>query len=194
MAVFMAVSTPVGAASELSVVQAQIKKTEQQNKKIQEQVKTSNREVESTKKKLVKVADQVSTLEEQRSAVAKKIKELDAQREKLEKSLEQNRERIADAAASILFVAAHPSFDSENMREYVLTSAILSGAADNFDAEIQDATEKIQELEKIREQRAIEKEKLDRTAKRYANEKNELDKLLRTRSAQNQKLRTQQSE
>ena len=172
MAVFMAVSTPVGAASELSVVQAQIKKTEQQNKKIQEQVKTSNREVESTKKKLVKVADQVSTLEEQRSAVAKKIKELDAQREKLEKSLEQNRERIADAAASILFVAAHPSFDSENMREYVLTSAILSGAADNFDAEIQDATEKIQELEKIREQRAIEKEKLDRTAKRYANEKN----------------------
>lgn len=108
--------------------------------------------------------------------------------------MEQNRSRISDAAASILFVASHPSFDSENMRDYVLTSAILSGAADNFDAEIQSATEKIRELEKIREQRAIEKEKLDRTAKRYANEKDELDKLLRTRSAQNQKLRSQQSE
>lgn len=63
--------------------------------------------------------------------------------------MEQNRSRISDAAASILFVASHPSFDSENMRDYVLTSAILSGAADNFDAEIQSATEKIRELEKF---------------------------------------------
>ena len=79
------------------------------------------------------------------------------------------------------------------MRDYVLTSAILSGAADSFDSEIKTATEQIRELEEIRKERAVEKEKLDRTAKRYADEKDELDKLLRTRSAQNQKLRTQQS-
>ena len=183
----------VYAASELANIQAQIKKTEQQNKKLEQQVQTSNKEVESTKKKLVKAADKVSTLEEQRSIVAKKIKDLDAQRDALEKELKRNQSRISDAAASILFVASHPSFDSENMREYVLTSAILSGVADNFDSEIQTATEQIKELEKIREERAIEKEKLDRTAKRYADEKDELDKLLRNRSAQNQKLRTQQS-
>ncbi len=181
-------------ASELANIQAQIKKTEQQNKKLEQQVQTSNKEVESTKKKLVKAADRVSTLEEQRSAVSKKIKELDAERNKLEKELKKNQERIADAAASILFVASHPSFDAENMREYVLTSAILSGAADSFDAEIKTATEQIEKLAKIREERAVEKEKLDRTAKRYANEKDELDKLLRARSVQNQKLRTQQSE
>lgn len=181
-------------ASELADIQAQIKKTEQQNKKLEQQVQTSDKEVESTKKKLVKAADKVSSLEEQRNAVAKKMKELDYQREKIEKELNKNQERIMDAAGSILFVASHPSFDSENMREYVLTSAILSGAADNFDAEIKKATEQIKQLEKVREQRAIEKEKLDRTAKRYADEKNELDKLLRTRSAQNQKLRTQQSD
>ncbi len=180
-------------ASELANIQAQIKKTEQQNKKLEQQVKTSNKEVESTKKKLVKAADRVSTLEEQRSAVSKKINDLDAKRKKLEKELKKNQERIADAAASVLFVASHPSFDSENMREYVLTSAILSGMADSFDAEIQTATDQIKELTKIREERAIEKEKLDRTAKRYADEKDELDKLLRTRSAQNQKLRTQQT-
>ena len=180
-------------ASELANIQAQIKKTEQQNKKIEQQVQTSNKEVESTKKKLVKAADRVSTLEEQRSAVTKKIKDLDAQRNKLERELKQNQERIADAAASILFVASHPNFDSDDMREYVLKSAILSGAADSFDAEIKTATEQIKELAKIREERAVEKEKLDRTAKRYAEEKDELDKLLRTRSAQNQKLRTQQS-
>ena len=106
----------------------------------------------------------------------------------------KNQERIADAAASILFVASHPSFDSENMREYVLTSAVLSGAANSFDSEIKSATEKIKELEKVKSQRAIEKEKLDRTAKKYASEKSELDKLLRTRSVQNQKLRSKQSE
>lgn len=181
------------AASELDNIQAQIKKTEQQNKKLTQQVDTSDRELESTKKKLVRAADRVSTLEEQRSAVAKKIDELDAQRKRLEAELQKNQERIADSAATILFVASHPSFDSENMREYVLTSAVLSGAADSFDAEIKTATEQIKELAKIREERAIEKEKLDRTAKRYANEKDELDKLLRTRSAQNQKLRSQQS-
>ena len=188
------VTQPGVCASELANIQAQIKKTEQQNKKLDQQVKSSQREIESTKKQLVKAADKVSTLEEQRSAVAKKIQELDSQRDKLEAELQKNRERIADAAATILFVASHPSFDSENMRDYILTSAILSGAADSFDSEIKTATEQIRELEEIRKERAVEKEKLDRTAKRYADEKDELDKLLRTRSAQNQKLRTQQSE
>ena len=64
----------------------------------------------ATKKKLIKAADQVSTLEEQRGAISKKIDELDAQRDKLSRSLQENRGRIADAAASILFVAwvCHP--------------------------------------------------------------------------------------
>lgn len=184
---------PVCAASELSQIQAQIKKTEQQNKKLEQQVKTSDRDVAATKKKLVKAADQVSSLEEQRGIVIKKIQDIDAKQAELERFLRKNQERIADAAASILFIASHPSFDSENMREYVLTSAVLSGTANSFDADIQDATKKIKELEKLREQRAIEKEKLDRTAKKYASEKQELDKLLRTRSVQNQKLRSQQS-
>ena len=117
----MAVTQPVVAASELDNIQAQIKKTEQQNKKISQQVKSSQREIDSTKKKLVRAADKVSELEEQRSAVAKKIQELDAKRDELETELQQNQERIADAAATILFVASHPNFDSENMRDYVLS-------------------------------------------------------------------------
>ena len=84
---FMATAQPAVAANELANIQAQIKKTEQQNKKISQQVKTSQREIDSTKKKLVRAADKVSVLEEQRSAVAKKIQELDAQRDKLESEL-----------------------------------------------------------------------------------------------------------
>jgi len=182
---------PVMGASELSKINAQIKQTEQQNKKLEEQVKASTREVSQTKKKLVKAADKVSTLEDQRSAVAKKIAELDAKRDKISWEMEQNQGRIADAAASILFVASHPSFDTDNMREYVLTSAVLSGAAERFEEEIQRANKQIAELEDIRNKRAIEKEKLDRTAKKYAKEKTELDKLLKTRSAQNEKLKNQ---
>ncbi|MBQ7949387.1 MAG: peptidoglycan DD-metalloendopeptidase family protein [Alphaproteobacteria bacterium] len=182
---------PVMGASELSKINAQIKQTEQQNKKLEEQVKASTREVSQTKKKLVKAADKVSTLEDQRSAVAKKIAELDAKRDKISREMEQNQGRIADAAASILFVASHPSFDTDNMREYVLTSAVLSGAAERFEEEIQRANKQIAELEDIRNKRAIEKEKLDRTAKKYAKEKTELDKLLKTRSAQNEKLKNQ---
>lgn len=192
LAMFCLAVPALGASSELAKIQSQIVQTEKQNKKLEQQVKTSDRDVAATKKKLIKAADQVSNLEEQRGAIAKKIDELDAQRDKLARSLQENRGRIADAAASILFVASHPSFDSENMHDYVLTSAILSGAADRFDEEIKIADAKIRELEQIREKRAIEKEKLDRTAKKYANEKKELDKLLRTRSAQNEKLKSQQ--
>lgn len=185
-------TSSLAASSELAKIQSQIVQTEKQNKQLEQQVKSSDRDVAATKKKLINAADQVSNLEEQRGAIAKKIEELDAQRDKLARELEQNRGRIADAAASILFVASHPSFDSDSMHDYVLTSAILSGAADRFDEEMKIADAKIRELEQVREKRAIEKEKLDRTAKKYANEKQELDKLLRTRSAQNEKLKNQQ--
>ncbi len=191
---FVSLGQSVYAASELSQIQAQIKKTEQQNKKLEQQVKISDKDVAETKKKLVKTADKVSSLEEQRNIVERKIKELDSQKNKLEAELLNNQEQIADAAARILFIASHPSFDSESMHEYVLSSSVLTGFADNLDDEIRIATEKIKELEKIKEQRAIEKEKLDRTAKKYTTEKDELNKLLRARSVQNQQLRTKQSE
>ena len=191
--VFISFSHVCFGASELSKINAQIKQTEQQNKKIEQQVKTSEREISKTKKQLVKAADKVSDLEEQRSAVAKKIAELDAQREKISREMEQNHGRIADATAGILFVASNPSFDTDNMREYVLMSAVLTGMSDKLDDEIMRAKNQVLELGKIRDARAVEKEKLDRTAEKYAREKKELDKLLRTRSAQNEKLKNQHS-
>ena len=184
---------PVYGASELSKINAQIKQTEQQNKKLEQQVKSSEREVSKTKKELVRAADKVSSLEYQRGAMAKKIAELDAQREKITREMESNRARISDAAASILFVASHPSFDANDMREYVLMSAVLSGTAQQLDGEIARAEDQVRELGKIRDARAVEKEKLDRTAKKYAREKKELDKLLKTRSAQNEKLKSEHS-
>lgn len=191
----MAITLGGGAhgASELAKINAQIKQTEQQDKKLSQQVKSSERDVAATKKKLVRAADQVSTLEEQRGAIAKKIAELDARIDKLSREIEENRGRIADAAASILFVASHPSFNTEDMRQYALTSAVLSGAAARFDDEMQRAQAQIKELAEARDARAIEKEKLDRTAKKYAAEKTQLDKLLRQRAAQNEKLKNQQA-
>lgn len=182
---------PAVGASELSKINAQIKQTEQENKKLEQRVKTSEREVSRTKKDLVQTADKVSALEEQRAEMAKKIAELDAQRDKISQEMDANRGRVADAAASILFVASHPNFDSESMREYVLTSAVLSGVADNLDEEIERAQKQIKKLEEIRTARAIEKEKLDRTAQKYTRQRNELDKLLQKRSAQNEKLKGQ---
>ena len=185
--------SPVMGASELSKINAQIKQTEQQNKKLEQQVKTSDKEVSKTKKDLVRAADKVSSLEDKRSQMAKKIAELDAQLEQMTADMEKNMAVVSDSAASILFVASHPNFDSENMRDYVLMSAVLSGAANALDEQIDDAQKQIKEIAALRDARAIEKEKLDRTAKKYGREKNELDKLLKTRSAQNEKLKNQQS-
>ena len=187
-------SPAIGANNELSKIQSQIKQTEQKNKQIEQQLQTSNRDVEKTKKQLVKTADKVSDLEEQRGELSRRIAELDKQRDKINAELEKNYDSIADATAGMLFIAAHPNFDTKTMHDYVLTSAILAAAANQFDDEIVDATNKLKELDKIHAARSIEKEKLDRSAKKYTNEKKELDKLLKTRSAQNTKLKNQQIE
>lgn len=179
------------AAETLSQINAQIKKTEQQQKQIDEKVKTTTREIERTRKDLVRVAGRVGTLESERGAMSKKIAELERERDTLTAELAANREHIADSAASILFIANHPGFDSENMRDYVLISAALSGASQNFNAEIERAQTAIKRLDEIYSARATEQEKLDRTAKKYAAEKNDLDKLLKNRNAQNQKLLTE---
>lgn len=186
------VSSVFGANDELTKIQKQIKQTELQHQQIEQKLKTSAKDVEKTKKQLVKTADRVSSLEEQRSAVAKRIAELDKQRDKINTELSQNRSGIMDATSSILFIASNPNFDANTMHDYVLTSVVLSSAADQFDAKIMDASKKLKELDEIHEKRLIEKEKLDRSAKKYTNEKNELDKLLKTRSAQNEKLKNEQ--
>ena len=190
--VLCAFCAPSFAASELDTIKNQIKQTEQQNKQIEIQLETTAKDVEQTKKKLVKAANQFSDLEEQRNILAQRIAELDAQRDVIVKDLDAGHDGISDSASGILFIASHPDFDSENMHDYILTSVLLASAAEQFDNQIMDATNKIQELDKIRRQRAIEKEKLDRSAKRYSDEKNTLDKLLKTRSAQNEKLKNQQ--
>lgn len=178
--------------TELTKIQNQIKQTEIQNKKIEQQLKNSTQDVEKTKKQLVKTADKVSSLEEQRGALLKRITELDNQRDKINAELNASHNGIAEATASMLYIANNPNFDSQTMHDYVLTSVLLSSLSDKFDNQIMDATQKLKTLDKIHDERTNEKEKLDRSAKKYSAEKNELDKLLKTRSAQNEKLKNQQ--
>ncbi|MCQ2599418.1 MAG: peptidoglycan DD-metalloendopeptidase family protein [Alphaproteobacteria bacterium] len=185
---------PVMAApSELEKINAQIAQTQRQNQQLEQRVRSSMRAVDATKKKLVDTADQVSNLEEQRDIMTRKIAELDAQQAQLIQIMARDKKHIADAAAGILFIASNPSFDSADMHNYVLTSAILSGAADQFNDEIARADAQIKQLNDIRQKRTAEKKKLDKTAQKYADEKNQLDKLLRTRAAQNEELRNQQA-
>lgn len=179
-------------SAELAKIESQIRQTEQRNKQIEQQVVTSNRDVAKTKKQLVSAADKVSNLEEKRGKLTKNIADLDARHAELTKELGQNRDRIKDVATSIAFIARNPSFDTEDMHKYVLTSSLLAGIADNFDKQIAGVAKKIAELEEVRELRTLEKEKLERTAKIYTAEKNELDKLLRKRSAHNEKLKNEQ--
>ena len=192
--VVMFVCVPVTyAANDLEKIQSQIAQTEKRSHELSVKVASSERDIATTKKQLVKAADQVSSLESRRADISKKIAELDSRIDSISREIEKNRGRISDAAASILFVASNPSFDSKSMHDYVLTSSVLTGAADMFADEIARADKQMAELERVRNERAVEKEKLDRTAKKYTSQRNELDKLLRTRSAQNEKLKSEQA-
>ena len=184
--------SPSYSVSELSRIQSEIKQVEQKNKKLEEQVKKSEKNVAQTKQDLVRTADRVSSLEEQRGKMQIKIDELDARRAKISKEMAENQGRVADAVSGILYMSLRPSFDVDDMHDYVLASAVLSGMSQQFDADIQKASRQLDELEKIRNERSVEKEKLDRSAKKYRQEKTALDKLLKTRSAQNEKLKNEQ--
>jgi septal ring factor EnvC (AmiA/AmiB activator) len=184
----------VAAPADLAAVKKQISQVEQQNKKIQQQVKVSEREVEKTKKQLVGAATKLDKIENERGAIKDKINTLDARRDVLTASIRANRGRLADAAAGLAVIAQNPSFSAADTHEYILTSALLTGVSESFDAEIKSAAEKVEELEKILDQRKSQQAKLDKTAKKYAEDKTYLDKLMRTRSAQNEKLKSQQYE
>jgi septal ring factor EnvC (AmiA/AmiB activator) len=187
------ISSPAFCASELSRIQTEIKQVEQKNKKLAEQVKKSDKNVAQTKQDLVRTAEQVSNLEEQRGKMQNTIKELDVRRAQIAKELAANQGRVYDSVSGILYMARHPNFDIDDMHDYVLASSVLSGMTGRFDSEIQRASQQLDELEKILDARNVEKEKLDRTAKKYTLERNALDKLLKTRSAQNEKLKSEQA-
>ncbi|MCL1892194.1 MAG: peptidoglycan DD-metalloendopeptidase family protein [Alphaproteobacteria bacterium] len=187
-------ATCFAASGDLAKIQSQIKQTEQQNKQIEQQVKTSDREVASTQKQLVSAADKLSKLEAKRGAIKDKISDLDKRRDELLSSIRANKGRLADAAAGLAIISGNPSFSAADTREYILTSALLTGVSGQFDAEMKSALKKIEELEKILEERKAQQAKLDKTAQKYAEDKSHLDKLMRTRSAQNEKLKSQQYE
>lgn len=192
LGILLTTNATFAGGSELAQIQSQIRQTEQKNKQLEQRVKTSDRDVADTKKKLVSAADKVSDLQEKRDKIQKNIAELDIRIDALAQEIEKNRVRTSDAVASILFVAQNPSFNSDDMHNYVLSSVLLTSMTDNFDAQIALSTAKINELNAVRQERADEKEKLDKNAKKYSQEKDLLDKLLRKRSAQNEKLKNEQ--
>jgi septal ring factor EnvC (AmiA/AmiB activator) len=182
------------AAESLNQVRAQIKQTEQQQKKIEQQVQTSDKEVENTKKQLVSAASKLDKLEGQRGEIKDKIGVLDARRDALVADIRTNRGRLADAAAGLVAISGNPTFAADDTREYILTSALLTGISEGFDAQMKSAAKKVAELEKILDERKAQQTKLDKTAKKYAEDKTYLARLMRTRSAQNEKLKNQQYE
>ncbi|MCL2339196.1 MAG: peptidoglycan DD-metalloendopeptidase family protein [Proteobacteria bacterium] len=179
-------------SSDLAAVQAQLKRVEQQNKTAEANVKKSDATVEKTKQDLVSAAGKVDKLEVQRSVLTDKIAELEKRRAQLAASINANRDRMANAAAGLLVISSNPTFATSDAKQYVLTSALLTGVSAEFDSEMKTAAAQIEELGQVQEQKKAEQEKLAGTLKKYGAEKEALDKLLRSRTAQNEKLRSQQ--
>ena len=191
---FFLIAPAARAESDLAKVESQLKKAEQENRQMETQVKKSDANVEQTKRDLVKTASQVEKLELERAAIRANISELDGQMARLSESIELNQGRLAEAAAGLLAMSGEPVFDTGDAREYVLASVLLSGISDGFDSEMRAAAEQVRQLEKIQAEKKFEQAKLDSTAKRYAEQRTDLDKLLRSRTAQNEKLKSQQYE
>lgn len=181
-------------ASELATVRAQIRQVEAQQRQLDAQVQQSDATVDRTRRDLVRIATRVDGIEAERATIQNNIAELDVRREALTQSIAENRVRISEAAAAILMMAMAPVTATDDAREYILSTILLAGIADSFDAEMRRAAEQARELERVQQQRRAEQARLDRTAARYAAQRAELDRLLRTRTAQNERLRAQQNE
>lgn len=195
--IVMLIMAPLAAPAasvDLAMVQAQLKKTEAENKAAEKKVKESDRTVDKTKKDLVRAAGRVDKLEAKRTSLRDKINELERRRAALEAIISVHRGRMADAAGGVLAMSLHPVFATDDAREYVLSSVLLVGVAQQFDSEMKIAAAQIAELEETQADKKIEQRKFDATAKKYNAERASLDKLLRTRTAQNEKLRAEQYE
>jgi len=99
---------------------------------------------------------------------------------------------LAGAAAGLVAASGNPSFDTINVREYILTGVLMTGISAEFDRDMAAAEKQINELEVIKSRRAAEQGKLNTTVKKYTAEKTDLEKLMAARAAQNAKLRNQQ--
>ncbi|MDR0804105.1 MAG: peptidoglycan DD-metalloendopeptidase family protein [Rickettsiales bacterium] len=182
------------AANELAQVKQQLHAAEVQNKQIESEVKKSDASVEKTQKQLVSAAAVLQQVETQRGEISDKIQSLDSRRDRLQREIAANKDNLARTAAVLAAISSRQNFDSESARDYALTGALLAGIANKFDAEMKLADKQITELTTVLTQRAQQKVKLDSTARKYSEDKNYLDKLLRTRAAQNEKLRQKQSD
>ncbi|GHS96935.1 peptidase M24 [Bacteroidia bacterium] len=190
---FFAFAPCAHGANELAAVNAEITTTEKKSAAVGRQVAESEKNIQTTQKELVRAADKLDHLENDRAALKRNIADLDARRGALTSDINANRGRIADAAAGLLAVSGNPSFQTDTTREYILTSAVLTGVASEFNNQMTIAAQQIKELEQIKAEKTEQQKKLDATAKKYEAERGDLDRLLKTRKAQNQKLRSEQA-
>ena len=191
---FFVASHHPGFAENLERVQLQLKQIRVQDVDLSEHIKENEKLVQQTRRELVKSANLISKLENEKGRTEDKISTLEDQKSKLLKLISQNSQNLSDVAGMLVAASLlNTSFDEKNTENYVLTGAIIKNVSKQFDSEMRTAAEQIKKLNKL--QIKLEKEIgiFEVTKKKYMREQKELDKLLSARKNQNRELRGQQA-
>jgi septal ring factor EnvC (AmiA/AmiB activator) len=182
-------------ANDLARVEAQIEQARRQDAAVAGQIRDNERVVARTQRELVKTAGELSKLESQKRSVEDRIKDLEKRQAVLAKRVQEHNTNLAAAAAGLVTIGmAPPSFDESRAGDYVLTMALLVGVSERLDAEIKIALSEIRELERLQAELERQRGTFAEYQRRTRRQQQELDKLLRVRSEQNQALRGQQYE
>jgi len=188
-------ATAAFAADGLNAVRSQIEDAGRRDAEIGDQIKENDKLVRRTKEELVGVAAALAGLESDKAAAEGKIKLLEKRRAELLANVRANEANLADAAAGLLAISRSPPvFDDDAAEDYVLTGALLSAIAEQFDRDMQAALLEIAELEKLRRRLEKERTTLGTVEQKRKKEQADLDALLQKRYDQNHQLRARQYE
>jgi len=185
---------PVYANRDLVRVQAEIRTAEQQQRNVAGQVAQSDARVRQTQTEMVRVARRLETIENDRARMRETIANLESRTAQLNQSIAANQDRLAHTTAALLVISSSPIMGADDAANYARTAALMAGIAESFNRDMRAAADAAAELERTAEQRRREQARLDATAARYATQRADFDRLLRTRTLQNEQLRAQQAQ
>ncbi|MDR2685816.1 MAG: peptidoglycan DD-metalloendopeptidase family protein [Rickettsiales bacterium] len=181
---FIFLTFNVHAANDAAKIRAELASEQAKSKKLDAQIRASDRDIANTQKELVRVADKLSSLESDRNSLKRDMSALVIKDERLQKTISEGRARLTELTAGLLEIAAAPADSGDGAEESLASAILLSGIADSFEAELADSARAAAELAANRREMAAKQRSLEFAADKAAMEKMRLDKLLASRAAQ----------
>ncbi len=185
--------------SDLSKIQSDIKKAENEKAKLQAQNKKIESALYAKQSELVKSAEKMQGLESEKITLNKKLNKLNSEKKDITKQLAENQNNIASALAGLLYMTYTPSSivmntKTSDMQDSIIASELLFTVSSQFASHIKEFENKITKYDSIQEQIKSDKQKSEEVLTQYRKQQKNLKQQINERQQEHKKLSKKQAE